>query len=998
MYEFIARNGLIAQNDSTITGSLTVTGTITATTLVAQTVTSSTSWITGSTKFGSTTSNTHQFTGSIYQSGSEAIFAGNVGIGTTSPNSILEIAASTPVFRIAASDNSQFHGIEFRQGAGFDAFIKQLPQTGEFRISNGRSAGWGGFTTFYTDTSERMRITSGGNVGIGTTSPTTTLHVRTDTGVLIRGASSDIDAILSFLPASGGRQYNFRNYGSSFGIQDVSADNIRMYFHFNGNVGIGDSGPSSRLHVYTNGTGSSYNGIGLDNGAQEHYWYLEDNFTSVYNIGSSAGKWKWSNSNGTHVTILSDGNVGIGTTSPLKSLQINATAPAIRLQENGSGGDKRLELSVSSSGVATIAANQSAQILTFETAGSERMRIAADGNVGIGTTNPDSKFKFGPSNGSQIRFDYAGTGDNYYDGVTHYFRNGNGVSNIMTLLSGGSVGIGTTSPGYLLDLNSSGPTTLRIKGASTGYTQGALLLQSATTDSPSSRGLGVYTFNEGTDATWFFGNGYSYGDNFVINRKTGSSYDPSAAAPGESSNWFLINNSGNVGIGTTNPAYPLDIVGFANSTSGFRVTDGTIDNRISWSSGNVGFFGTISNHAIAFHTNNTERIRITSGGNVGIGTTSAFTTGGTAKLSIVDSSVALSMGLSNSDMSYIRRNGTAIFQWQTSDGGNNGQIHLQPYGGNVGIGTTSPTAKLQVSGSTNVVNIIGSGSASATSVFSVDGNNGRLFEITDDLSDSVFSANTIAGLPVIEAFSDYTVRLGTYGGASGSTVNITGSNVGIGTNVPLAKLQVASGTGTTMLVGRASGNSSIKAGADADGGYLSLDSNGSATIINHYVTDNIWLVTGGGNVGIGTTAPGAKLQVYGNMQIYAGSSGNSDPLCFGGETGTSKKAIFLENFWMVYQGHDNEGHKFRSVAAGGGYTDDMVITGGGNVGIGTTSPGAKLEVSGNILATNFNSDNAVVNTADTYTGTAKITNIITLSQAEYDAIGSPSSSYLYVII
>jgi hypothetical protein len=78
--------------------------------------------------------------------------------------------------------------------------------------------------------------------------------------------------------------------------------------------------------------------------------------------------------------------------------------------------------------------------------------------------------------------------------------------------------------------------------------------------------------------------------------------------------------------------------------------------------------------------------------------------------------------------------------------------------------------------------------------------------------------------------------------------------------------------------------------------------------------------------------------------MYAGSSGNSDPLVFGGETGTSKKAIFLESFWMIYQGHDNEGHKFRSVAAGGGYTDDMTITGGGNVGIGTTSPSYRLHV------------------------------------------------------
>jgi hypothetical protein len=78
--------------------------------------------------------------------------------------------------------------------------------------------------------------------------------------------------------------------------------------------------------------------------------------------------------------------------------------------------------------------------------------------------------------------------------------------------------------------------------------------------------------------------------------------------------------AGRLGIGVTNPAYPLDISGFANSSSGFRVTDGTIDNRISWSSGNIGFFGTISNHPIAFYTNITERARITSGGSFGIGT------------------------------------------------------------------------------------------------------------------------------------------------------------------------------------------------------------------------------------------------------------------------------------------------------------------------------------------------------------------------------------------
>ena len=85
--EFVARNGLIALDSSQITGSLNIsgslnvngnitgsniltTGTITAQTLVVQTITSSTDFVTGSTRFGTLTSNTHQFTGSVLITGS----------------------------------------------------------------------------------------------------------------------------------------------------------------------------------------------------------------------------------------------------------------------------------------------------------------------------------------------------------------------------------------------------------------------------------------------------------------------------------------------------------------------------------------------------------------------------------------------------------------------------------------------------------------------------------------------------------------------------------------------------------------------------------------------------------------------------------------------------------------------------------------------------------------------------------------------------------------
>jgi len=73
---------------------------------------------------------------------------------------------------------------------------------------------------------------------------------------------------------------------------------------------------------------------------------------------------------------------------------------------------------------------------------------------------------------------------------------------------------------------------------------------------------------------------------------------------------------------------------------------------------------------------------------------------------------------------------------------------------------------------TGSATMVGSGSISNTTIFSVNGNNGRLFEVTDDLSTSIFSANTIAGLPVIEAFADTSVNLGRYN-SSGSAVQIS---------------------------------------------------------------------------------------------------------------------------------------------------------------------------------------------------------------------------------
>ena len=114
----------------------------------------------------------------------------------------------------------------------------------------------------------RMTIDKDGDVGIGTDSPVRKLDIRTDDGVLIRGASGSINAKLSFLPASGGRQYDFQNNSSNFQIKDESAGITRMFFHYNGRLAIGDdlTDPLGKVDIYRPAGQSGTAAIAITNG------------------------------------------------------------------------------------------------------------------------------------------------------------------------------------------------------------------------------------------------------------------------------------------------------------------------------------------------------------------------------------------------------------------------------------------------------------------------------------------------------------------------------------------------------------------------------------------------------------------------------------------------------------------------------------------------------------------------------------------------------------
>jgi hypothetical protein len=226
--------------------------------------------------------------------------------------------------------------------------------------------------------------------------------------------------------------------------------------------------------------------------------------------------------------------------------------------------------------------------------------------------------------------------------------------------------------------------------------------------------------------------------------------------------------------------------------------------------------------------------------------------------------------------------------------------------------------------------LYGSGSTGRTDIFSVDGNNGRLFSVSDDLSNSLFSVNTIAGLPVIEAFADNTVVMGQYGQ---NILVVTGSNVGIGTASPLAKLQISSGNNndTQLLIGQSStyGAPSIRFKTSSTN-YMGLGFiTGSA--VGNEVLDAL-VIQRTGNVGIGVTNPGSKLEIAGALGGTVGIGGSTIRLV---NTDTGDKASITSGITGV----TNDGMQ---LSVNG--TARMVIGGTGNIGIGTTTPDVKLHV------------------------------------------------------
>ena len=123
--------------------------------------------------------------------------------------------------------------------------------------------------------------------------------------------------------------------------------------------------------------------------------------------------------------------------------------------------------------------------------------------------------------------------------------------------------------------------------------------------------------------------------------------------------------------------------------------------------------------------------------------------------------------------------------------------------------------------------------SSGSSLFTVDGAAGRLFSVDDSLSGSLFSVNTIAGLPVMEAFSDNTVRIGQYGRRG---LYVSQSSVGIGKETALNASLDVSGSATV--------SGSLRVSLEPSASSTFRISSGSNTLLNVNSPGRLWLGNG----------------------------------------------------------------------------------------------------------------------------------------------------------
>ena len=538
------------------------------------------------------------------------------------------------------------------------------------------------------------------------------------------GDAGQEDAIIDFLADGGtyGYRLNSENYSqkSAFNIQENRNGTYtsRLYIDKDGDVGIGTDTPTAPLHIFSIASGTSYTNsqiniewssvykLGI---SHRGYFFGEGNNDFRFNRGGSTQL----NIHGT-AGVANFGYVGIGTTNAKALLHLRkdtatAGSESIVLLDNrqtgtdsyysgglwGAGfrdvadpgylaGIDFLRTSqsggLSSQGEMIFYTTTVASTLSSIRASNERMRIDSIGNVGIGTDSPGEKLTI--------------NGNDNYVAVEHTNYKW-GASNVI----GGKLGVINANGAAILDMR---------RWTGTGS-------------------------NHGTAAITQTNINGGWGLDFKVGAKTTNTVSTVSR--------MFIDQNGKVGIGTDNPPHELTIQGSNNPNLELRNTNysngGFVLNRSNygqqwkwWAQSSLMYFGYSTDE-----TNYTNHLAINANGNIGIGSTNPqsrlqVSSGSTAETTLivgasgttsnVSSRIFLNegeLGVTNSkdygfSLAYDGTGGSyglpanvfAIMRHDNNAAGNHA-LAIRRDNGNVGIGTDSPSEKLQVVGNTLINSI-----------------------------------------------------------------------------------------------------------------------------------------------------------------------------------------------------------------------------------------------------------------------------------------------------
>jgi hypothetical protein len=608
---------------------------------------------------------------------------GKVGIGTTTPTSLLTVHNGDTDYRIDV-DNFLTNGTfisSFNPDLATDASI----------VTRGSLHRW------QIGTDEKMRIDDTGYVGIGTNNPAGNLHISA-------GTSGDATLILE-----------------ADTDDNNEADNPKLQLRQDSAKVTGE--------LYMEGNSAATAVATLANSL-----ILEARDTNGNNdIQFVTGGANSTSSQGTaRMTIKNDGQIGIGTTSPARTLHVTGGNDTVRLQSTGSN----TKIEMVNTGSTTNEFGFLSNNFFVSPDGTEALRIDSSGNVGINTGTPGSKLTIKGTGGDTSGFavsstnetvkGYFGSDDAAADFLLTYVGTDSAEiklkenGNVVLCESSGKVGIGTSSPSHTLHVDGS----VRIGNAST-LNENIYL---SYFDETSHATLGDIFEDSGRSAFGGLIESGNSGQLVVGIRNNDNSDGFSVVTGGPNPEWnddnaydhevFSVRSNKVVGInspptsiiGATLHVHQQDTTGTNKSVfrasshggGGFQIvcSDVAVANPV-WN------LNTFYGEQIAFGDGTNEHVRIDASGNVGIGTDEpdeALTVAGNVQVEANNAFIQFKDTDAIADRK-IRRiyNSEQTLHFSTrNDDGTLIDNHLTiARNGNIGIGTTNPQNLLDIEGSVN---------------------------------------------------------------------------------------------------------------------------------------------------------------------------------------------------------------------------------------------------------------------------------------------------------